>query len=151
MKTLVPWRTRQLAPWADFENLEQRMRRMLGRAWPETDVESALAWAPAIDLKELDGTYEVTAELPGIKPEQVEVTVENNMLTIRGEKKEEETKEEEGKWHVFERCYGSFERSFTLPRGVDESKVQARFDNGILKVTLPKTVVSKGKKIKIEG
>lgn len=139
MKTLIPWR--------DMDAIEQRMRRLMGR-WPAGEVETALDWIPSMDLVETDGRFELAVELPGIKPEDVELTVEDNILTIRGEKKEEQ-KKEEGKWHLWERSYGSFERSFTLPRGIDERQVKADFAEGVLKVMLPKSPEAKGRKIPI--
>lgn len=150
MKTLTPWRAHELAPWQDFHRLDARLRNMLGPSWPET--ESAMGWAPAIDVEETEGAYEVTAELPGMKAEDVDATVENDILTIRGEKKQETRKEEEGgKWHLLERTYGSFARSFTLPRRVNEAKVEARFEDGVLKVTLPKAEEAKSRKIRIDA
>lgn len=151
MRTLVPWRAHELAPWDDLHKLDRRLRQMFGPTWPAANVEAALDWSPAIDLEETDGAYTVTAELPGLKPEEVDVSVENNVLTVRGEKKREETKEEKGKWHVVERSYGSFERSFTLPRRVSEAKVEARFEDGVLNINLPKAEEAASRRIKIDA
>ena len=151
MKTIAPWRTRDLASLTDFDALERRMRRAFGRVLPDADVETAMDWLPAMDLTENDGAFELTAEIPGLKPEDVEVTVEGDVLTIRGEKQREEKKQEEGKWHLWERSYGSFERSLTLPRSVDDTKVTANFTDGVLKVTLPKRSESKGRKIEVSA
>jgi HSP20 family protein len=148
MKTITPRRALDLNPWRDFDAMERRMRRMLGEAWPQT--ESPMDWVPSMDLHETDGAFELSVELPGLKPEEVELSVEENVLTIRGEKKEEKRKDE-GKWHLLERAHGSFERSFTLPRGVDDSQVKADFKNGILKVQLPKRAEAQGRKIPIEA
>ncbi len=93
--------------------------------------------APAVDIVEKDNAYEVTAELPGMDEKNIEVKLANGGLTIRGEKQEE--KEEKRKdYHLHERHFGSFERYFTLPAGVDTDKIEASFKKGVLSVTLPK-------------
>jgi HSP20 family protein len=99
-----------------------------------------MGWSkvPAVDVTDTEKTYEVTAELPGMDEKNVEVKFANGVLTIKGEKKEE--KEEKQKdYHLSERRYGSFQRSFTVPDGVDADKIEATFKNGILTVSLPKT------------
>ena len=98
-----------------------------------------LTWAatPAVDIAEKDKAYEITAELPGLDEKNIDVKVANGMLTIRGEKKEE--KEEKKKdYYLSERRYGSFERRFQIPEGVESDKIEASFKKGILTVTLPK-------------
>ena len=109
-----------------------------------------MGWTPSVEVTESDDAIDVTAELPGVSKDDVEVDLENNVLTIRGEKKsdQEETKKEH---YFFERYYGSFQRSFSLPVPVDEGKVAAEFRNGILKVHLLKTNGTKGRKIPING
>jgi HSP20 family protein len=107
------------------------------------------ATAPAVDLVEKDDEYQITAELPGIDEKNVDVTLSDDVLTIRGEKKEE--KEEKKKdYYLSERRYGSFERTFRLPDSVDRDKIQARFEKGVLAVTLPKTPAAAKKQKKIE-
>ncbi|SME97017.1 heat shock protein Hsp20 [Tistlia consotensis] len=93
--------------------------------------------APRIDVRESDGTVEISAELPGMADKDVKVTVHEGVLTIEGEKKEESESREADVW-LSERHYGSFRRSFSLPDTLDAEKVAARFDKGVLKVTLPK-------------
>lgn len=94
--------------------------------------------APAVELKEREHEFEITAELPGIEVSGVEVSVSGGVLTIKGEKKEEkETKEKN--YYFSERRYGSFQRSFELPEGVDGDKISAKLEKGVLSVTLPKT------------
>lgn len=93
---------------------------------------------PAVDVTDTEKSYEMTAELPGMDERNVEVKFANGVLTIKGEKKEE--KEEKKKdYHLSERRYGSFQRSFTVPDGVDTDKIEANFKNGVLTVSLPKT------------
>ncbi|KPJ80655.1 MAG: hypothetical protein AMS19_09210 [Gemmatimonas sp. SG8_23] len=105
-------------------------------------------WMPAVELVENDGEYLLTAELPGIFKDDVHVTVEDNVLTLRGEKKLEKERKE-GRAHIRERRYGSFERCFTLPRNVDENKIRAEFHDGIVEVHLPKGEETKARHIDI--
>jgi HSP20 family protein len=107
------------------------------------------AAAPALDVVEADGEYRVTAELPGMDAKDVELTLADDMLTIKGEKKEEREETLEN-YHLSERRYGSFQRSLPLPRGVDRAKVEARFDKGVLTVVLPKTQDAAAAKARIE-
>jgi HSP20 family protein len=94
--------------------------------------------APAVDVAESDKAYEITAELPGLDEKNINITVANGGLTIKGEKREE-TEEKKKDYYVSERRYGTFERYFTLPDSVNADKIEATFKNGVLKVTLPKT------------
>ncbi len=105
--------------------------------------------APAADVVETDQAYEITAELPGIDQKNIEVNVANGGITIKGEKKEE-TEEKKKDYYVSERRYGSFQRYFGLPEGVDRDKIEATFKNGVLKVTLPKTAEAQKAAKKIE-
>jgi HSP20 family protein len=92
----------------------------------------------AVDLTENDNAYVITAELPGVSEKDVEVSVDGDMLIIRGEKRQERD-EKDKNFYLSERSYGAFQRMFTLPRGADASKVEARFQNGVLHVTVPKS------------
>lgn len=94
--------------------------------------------APAMNVVEKEGAYEISAELPGLDDKNVEVKLSNGMLTIKGEKAEEKD-EREGEYYLSERRYGSFQRSFSIPDGIDRDKIEAAFTKGVLKVTLPKT------------
>jgi HSP20 family protein len=106
-------------------------------------------WAPAVDIQETDKEYTVTADLPEVKKEDVKVELENGVLTIEGERKQE--KEEKGKrFHRVERQYGQFIRRFALPNEVDASKVQAEFKDGVLSVKLPKSTNGKAKSVEIK-
>ena len=105
--------------------------------------------APAVDVLEKDTAFELTAELPGIEAKDVDVSVKDGNLVIRGEKKSE--KEEKSKdYYLHERQYGAFERSFAMPKGIDPSAVEARFNNGVLTVTMPKTMEARKPATKIE-
>jgi HSP20 family protein len=113
------------------------------RSWPKFDA------APAVDVAETDKSYEITAELPGMDEKNIEVNLANDGITIRGEKKEE-TEEKKKGYSISERRYGSFERYFAVPEGVDANKIEATFKNGVLKLTLPKTVEAQKPAKKIE-
>ncbi|MCH6546909.1 MAG: Hsp20/alpha crystallin family protein [Gemmatimonadetes bacterium] len=108
------------------------------------------AWSPAVDVRESDDDFVVTAELPGLAKDAVDITIENGVLSLSGEKKEEreEGKADSGRY-VLERRYGRFQRSFSLPRGVATDNISAKFSDGILTVTLPKAATAKPRQIKI--
>jgi HSP20 family protein len=141
-------------PFRDLVSLQDRMNRLfdesfrgIGRGAGEDDF-SLGAWAPAVDIYEKDGNIVLKAELPGIDPKDVDVRVENNVLTLRGERKfEEEVKKDN--FHRVERSYGSFTRSFTLPSVVDTEKIKADCKDGVLRLTLPKREEAKPKQISI--
>jgi HSP20 family protein len=100
--------------------------------------ESFSTFSPNIDVRENDHNYQVTAELPGMDENDIEVTLDHNSLTIRGEKKQE-TQDKGHNYYRMERSYGSFQRSISLPPGIDSGKIDANFNKGILTITLPKT------------
>jgi HSP20 family protein len=106
------------------------------------------AWAPAVDIYEHEGSLVLKAELPGIDPKDVDVRVENNTLTLRGERKFESDVKRE-KYHRVERAYGTFSRSFTLPNVVDTEKIKAEYRDGVLRVTLPTREEAKPKQIQV--
>jgi HSP20 family protein len=107
------------------------------------------ALTPSLDVKETDKEIVLEAELPGLKDKDISLTLQNGMLTIQGEKRLDYDEEKED-YHVMERRYGSFSRSLRVPDTVDEANVEARFENGVLKVTLPKRPESAGEQRKIE-
>ncbi len=108
-------------------------------------------WAPAIDVVNENGDLVIKAELPGVKQEDVDITLQDNVLTVAGQRKAEQ-EEERGGYYVRERQYGSFSRSLTVPEGVDESKIHARYENGVLEVTVEGAAqVQEPKRIQIEG
>ena len=107
------------------------------------------AWLPPVDIRETKDAIEIMAELPGVDAENVDVSVEGNVLTIRGERRQEQVREDET-FHRVERSYGMFERSFTLPRSVNAEKVSASYRDGILTVTVPKREEAKPKTVKVQ-
>jgi HSP20 family protein len=126
-----------------FDDFAETMRRPFGRA-PETFI-------PSVDLVERDNEYVMKADLPGMKEQDIELSVDqNNVLTISGERREEETKRERG-YEYTERSYGRFSRSASLPAGADTSKIQADFRNGVLEVHIPKTEAVGAGKIPVAG
>ena len=146
--------SRERAILDPFRNYEERMRRFLGETFDPfgkfTQENWSLAtWSPACDIYETSNELVVKAELPEVKKENVQVTIENNVLTIRGERKfEAETKKED--YHRVERSYGEFTRSFALPTFVDASKVNAEFKDGLLRVTMPKREETKPKQVEVK-
>ncbi|MCJ7753534.1 MAG: Hsp20/alpha crystallin family protein [Thermoanaerobaculales bacterium] len=142
-------------PTTDTANLSQRMERlfdeMQGRGMWRTSEERPLrgSWVPAINILEREDSMVITADLPGLKAEDVEVTVEEGTLSIRGERKLDEASEGET-YHRVERLYGIFERTFTLPNSIDVEKIEARFSNGEMVLTLPKREESKPRSVKIK-
>jgi len=127
-------------PFKELEEMSTRLNRFFGgRKSGEGDESLTVAqWAPAVDVSETDKEYLIKAELPEIKKEDVKVTVDDGVLSITGERRQE--KEEKGKkFHRIERSYGSFSRSFTLPDDADGARIAAEFKEGMLNVRLPKT------------
>ena len=134
-----------------LDDLPDRIRQMLEGSLALDPVQS-LGWMPAVEIIEKPESLVVTAELPGMNAKDVDVSVDDGVLTISGEKLEEKKEgEENSQYYLFERSYGSFRRSFTLPNAVDVDKIVAEFDNGLLRISLPKTenVKAKGKKISV--
>jgi HSP20 family protein len=105
---------------------------------------------PLMDVSETDNAYMVQVSLPGIRPEDLDISVQNNTLTIRGEMKREEERQGE-RWHLQERHFGQFQRTITLPNNVDSNQVGAQYENGVLTLTLPKSEEAKPRKISVRG
>src|SRR5213596_3685247 len=141
-------------PLKEMEELQNRLSGFFGRAPVrrangEQESITVAEWAPLVDITEDDKEYLIKAELPEVKKEDVKVTVQDDVLTISGERMLE--KEEKGrKYHRVERAYGSFARSFTLPEDADGEKVAAEFKNGLLMVHLPKSEKAKPKSIEVK-
>lgn len=107
------------------------------------------SWIPPVDIHETDGAFVCTADLPGLSKDDIEVTVEDGTLTISGERTFENTENEKAQLRRVERSYGSFRRSFTLPTGIDAKKVEAKFKDGVLTLTLPKAETAKPRRITV--
>lgn len=139
-------------PFHDLEELQQDMNRLFQRGWltPRAPFPgNGNRWLPEVDITEEKDHILVKADLPGMKQEDIAVEVEDDILTIKGERKQE-TEKKEGQAHRIERSYGRFLRSFSLPSNVDASKVNAAYKNGVLEVTLPKKESAKPKQIKVD-
>ena len=139
-------------PFRDVVTLRERMNRMFedvfsGRAEEGKEMTTS-TWAPSVDIFETEKELVLTAEIPGIDEKDVEIKIEDNTLSLKGERKfEKETKEEN--YHRIERSYGSFYRAFTLPNSIDPEKIQATHENGVLKITMPKRDELQPRKVKI--
>lgn len=139
-----------LAPWRELEDVSSRLARFFDETPFRSGDNGGGSWIPAVNVSESKDSLVLTAELPGMREEDVSVEIENNVLTLSGEKVEQRTEgDEERRYHVWERSYGSFRRSFTLPRTVKPDDITARFDNGVLTIDLPKVAEAKGRKIEI--
>ena len=136
-----------LAPWREFDQVSRQLNRLMGDVGlGEGEVSS---WLPPVNVEETKNELVLSAELPGIKEEDVEIELENNVLTIRGRKESTSEESEDRRFHVWERRYGSFQRSFTLPRTVSADDISATFENGVLQVHMPKAAEAKGRTIQI--
>ena len=140
-------------PFRELEDMSERLNRVFTRPALHTmggkEQLTVADWIPTVDISESDGEYLIKAELPEVKKEDVKVTVEDGVLTLQGERRQE--KEEKGKrFHRVERSYGSFVRSFTLPESVDEGSVRAEYKDGMLNLHLPKTEKVKPKAIDVK-
>jgi HSP20 family protein len=130
---------RQQEPMTSLRRLNTLLDEAFG-AWPMQGQENGAltsSWIPACDVFEDKEAVKIVAEVPGVKPEDVKISLENNLLTIRGEKRQQ-AEEKNERVHRYERSYGAFERAFSLPTTVDPEKIQANYANGVLTVTIPK-------------
>jgi len=138
-------------PFRDLRSLQDEVNRLFYGALPRTAPEEEVqrgTWSPNVDIFETKDNLVIEAELPGLKPEDFEISVENSVVTISGERKLEK-KSEEGGHRRIERSYGSFSRSFTLPQSVSTEGAVADFSNGILSLSLPKREEVKARKIEV--
>jgi len=158
-KSMIPWNKKSLIKKGGanpLESLHQDINRVFENfftgEWPLEGIsgQDKMMLLPEFDVTENDKIIELTAELAGVEEKDLDVSVDGKVLTVKGEKKEE-VKEDKKDYHLSERRYGSFKRSFTLPDGLDLDKVEASFKNGVLKISLPKSPEAKTdrKKIKV--
>ena len=130
-------------------SLQNQISRLFNEAFERSSDESSItAWAPAVDIFETEHELVVKADLPDIKPEEIDVRVENNILTIRGERKFEK-KVDQSNYLRVERTFGSFSRSFSLANTVNSEAIKAEYKNGVLTLTVPKREEAKPKQIKV--
>jgi HSP20 family protein len=149
---LERWRPRLMerSPFRELARLEREMGELFDRLpeWPWG--ERTRAWAPAVDMVDHQDEIVLRADLPGLEEKDIEVTVEDSTLTIRGERKEEKEEKREN-FYYSERSYGAFARTVALPATVDRDKVRATFKKGVLEVHLPKAREAVGKKIEVKA
>ena len=140
-------------PFRDLRTLQEEVNRLfstnLTRAFDDEGIGRG-AWAPSVDIYENKDQIVLEAELPGMKQEEFDLSIENNVITLRGERKFEKTDETDN-YHRVERSYGSFTRSFTLPQTVSAEGATAEYSNGVLRVTLPKREETKARRIEVKG
>jgi len=136
-----------LARFGDFDDLNATTQQLFEEVFGKEFPVKAQGWAPAVNMAETKDEFTVTAELPGMKPEDVSVDFTDGMLTIRGEKASEKTeKEDDRTYYMLERRFGTFQRTLPFPGGIDDKKIAAEFKDGVLTVRLPKTEEVKPKR-----
>jgi HSP20 family protein len=140
-------------PFRELEDVSNRLNRVFGRSNLTQEAgKNALVefdWAPSVDISESSEEFVIKAELPGVNKDDVKVGVEDGVVRIQGERKQEK-EEKDKKFHRVERSYGSFLRTFSLPSNVDESRIQAQYKEGLLTVRLPKAANAKPKAIEVK-
>ena len=139
-------------PFREMRSLQDEVNRLFASSFSRGDDNELMrgAWSPQVDIFENKDQIVLEAELPGMKPEDVNISIENNVLTLHGERKFEK-KDEKDNFHRVERAYGSFTRSFTLPPTVSSENAQAEFENGVLRLTLAKREEAKPRRIEIKA
>ncbi|MER3429944.1 MAG: molecular chaperone [Blastocatellia bacterium] len=139
-------------PFRELRTLQDEVNRLFSTTFGRSGETELMrgAWSPSVDIFENKDQIVLEAELPGMKPEDVDISIENNVLTLHGERKFEK-KDEGDNYHRIERSYGSFTRSFTLPPTVSTDNIDATFENGVLRLTLAKREEAKPKKIEIKA
>lgn len=151
---LTRWKPeRDLSTWSPFRDLIN-MQREVGRVFDNlfSDNEGSLVvseWSPRVDITEHADSYVIKAEMPGVNKNDVKITLHENVLSIRGEKKQEK-EEKDANYHRVERSYGTFERQFALPTGVKSDKIDASYKDGILTIMLPKVEEAQPKEIEVK-
>jgi HSP20 family protein len=143
-----PFRTASYSPWRELDEVSNRLARL----FDDSSLRRAegTLWSPPVSVEETADELVFALELPGLTEKQVTIELENDVLTVSGEKTEERTEgDEKRSYHLWERSYGSFRRSFSLPRAVSGAEATARFDKGVLEIRLPKAPEAKGRKIEI--
>ena len=136
-------------PWTLLSQLQKELERSMDSGQNDNSVATA-EWIPAVDIKEEKQRFVLHADVPGVKPEAIDVSMEDGVLTIQGEKETEAKTEKEGYKRV-ERHYGSFYRRFTLPDSADAENISAKCNNGVLEIEIPKKEALKPKKITVSG
>jgi HSP20 family protein len=162
LRSLIPLRDRgglarvETSPFGLLQREVDRLFEEFSRGLPMLSTQAAMNIVPSIDVTETDKEIEITAELPGLERKDVDISLEDDVLTIRGEKKAESEPSDKKRnggdknYHLSERSYGVFYRMLQLPPGIDPSAVKATMSNGILKITIPKPARTQAKKIEVK-
>jgi HSP20 family protein len=138
-------------PFRDLNSLQERMNRLFedaNRGWRADEPSATTSWSPAVDIYETESEIIVQAEVPGMERKDIELSLENNVLTLKGERRFEKEGKDEN-YHRIERSYGSFSRAFSIPAMVDEKKIKADYKEGVLAIILPKKEKARAKQINI--
>jgi HSP20 family protein len=149
--SLIRYQAPQLSNWPSFDrlsSLRNDLDRLFDLSWSGRDSGLFSGWSPALDVFDEKDHFVVNAELPGMKKEEIELSFQDGMLSISGERKQS-TEKTEGETYRSERYFGKFQRSVTLPTAVDSSKISASYKDGVLSVTLPKSEAAKPKQIQV--
>lgn len=139
-------------PFSELFDMRREMDRLFGSFFGATPASMAVTegvWSPAVDIHETKDAFLVKAELPGMKQEEIQITIVDSTLTLKGERKRENEVREEGYTRI-ERAYGTFQRALVLPSSVDAAKVRAKYKDGVLEIELPKKEEAKPKEIKVQ-
>ena len=137
-------------PWSLLDQIQRELSNPMATYDRDDNGNVATAsWAPAVDIKEDDKSFTLLADIPGVDPKDIEVTMDNNVLTVKGERQSEKKTEEENYKRV-ERQYGAFYRRFTLPDSADAENIEAHSEHGVLKVTIPKKEVAQSRRISVK-
>ncbi len=139
-------------PFRDLLSIQEEMNELFNRAFGQRErgEPSARLWAPALDIAERKDAYLVKVELPGVKPEDLDISLEDGLLTVSGERQFTQESSDE-RYHRVERRYGAFRRSITLPSQVKADAIEASFDDGVLSITVPKAEEARPKKITVRA
>lgn len=148
--SLIKFNPRERDVFADLFNMQKEMNRMLANFWGnDNDMATFQGWYPAVDISETKDDFLVKVEVPGMNKDDLKIKLQENVLTIQGEKKQE-TETKDHNFHRMERSYGSFCRSFRMPSPVKGDKIEASYKDGILSIKLPKAEEAKAKEIEIK-
>lgn len=150
MASLIPWRTTGDVLEQFRHEMSNVMDRFFGPTAAETGNGGKMTWSPRVDIEETDKELLVKADLPGVEPKNVEITVRDGMLTLKGERKEEREKKEKT-YHRVERFVGSFYREIPLPSGTDPDKISAETAKGVITISIPKKPEAQPKKIAVKA
>jgi len=142
---------RRVDPFQELRGIQERMNQLFRGSFAGygDDTLTSGAWAPAVDIYETPETVEMTFEIPGVNQKDIKVNIENNLLTVSGERKFEH-EDKRNNFHRLERSYGAFQRSFTVPSTVDPNKINAVFENGLLRLTLAKRPETQPRAIEVK-